>query len=115
MGPAADAPLSVSALGPVAVGFRVSLPNGRLGWIQEIRRSDGRVVLVVASGSTRRPVVQIDVNDVEAVWPCARGIVVARMSDATTADPSRVVAAGGIVRMPAREASHLAAPPEDAA
>ncbi len=108
----AEEPLAAPvAWGPLCVGFDVRFPDGTSGRVREIRPRGRGAELVVATGS-RRGLVSVDATDVEAILPRARRIVVAQPPDQAGHDATAVV--GGIVRLPARDASRLGAPPEDA-
>lgn len=104
--------------GPVSRGFRVSLPNGERGSVEEIMlRGDG-VELVVTTGLFVRRLVTVRAHEIEAILPAARRIVVrgpdAGAPPAEDAAPDLEVV-GGIVRMPMRHSSRIGSPPKDAA
>ncbi len=105
------------AWGPVARGFRVSLPNGEHGWVEEIRVCDGAVDLVVATGSAAGRLVTVGADAIEAILPGARRIVVHGSDAAVVAREAaaELEVAGGIVRMPVRESARLGLPTKEAA
>ena len=98
--------------GPVRRGFSVAFANGERGRLEAIRVGGASVELIVAAGESG-PLVAVDGGDVEAILPRQRRIVVAPRS--ASEDAAGVEAVGGIVRMPARQSSRIAGPPEEAA
>jgi hypothetical protein len=104
--------------GPVSRGFRVSLPSGERGCVEEITLRGGAVEFVVATGLFVRRLVTVRAHEIEAILPATRRIVVRgsnggapHAEDAAT----EVEAVGGIVRMPVRHSSRIGSPPMDAA
>ena len=100
--------------GPVCRGYEVVLPDGRRGFVEEIRIRDGEVELIVAAGLFVRRHLTVGANDIESILPAASRIVV-RWSDGDAAANGEgdLEAAGGIVRMPVLH-SLRASLPEDA-
>ena len=102
--------------GPVCRGFRVSLPNGERGCVEDIRLGGAAVELVVATGSSVRCLVIVRAHEIEAILPAARRIVVRGSNGAGGAgDAAAGLAAAGIVRMPVRHSSGIGSPPKEAA
>ena len=106
---------SAEGWGPVCRGFSVAFGDGERGRVEQVRRGEGRIALVVSTGLFVRHLVTVDSDDVEAILPRARRVVVARSLLPRPEDASAVEAAGGIVRMAARDASRLGPPPDKAA
>lgn len=103
--------------GPVRRGFQVSLPGGERGCVEDIRLGDGVVELVVATGLFVRRLVSVRAQEIEAILPRARRIVV-RDSTGAVADEGAAAGLetqGGIVRMPARHSSRIAPAPKEPA
>jgi hypothetical protein len=101
---------------PVCRGFRVSLPDGERGCVEEVRLDDGAVELAVATGLFVRRLVTVRADEIEAILPRARRIVVRDSNGAAAAgDPGELEAAGGIVRMSARHSSRVGSSPNEAA
>jgi hypothetical protein len=115
-GEAGDA-RSAGEWGPVCRGFRVSLPNGERGCVEDIRLGGGLVELVVATGLFVRRLVIVRAHEIEAILPAARRIVVRGSNGAVAAGDgaAELEAAGGIVRMPVRHSSRIGSPPSEAA
>ncbi len=102
--------------GPVCRGFRVSLPDGERGCVEEIRFVDSRVELLVATGLLVRRLVTVGAHEIEAILPAVRRIVVRSNGAVGAGDAAAELdAAGGIVRMPVRHSSRIGSPPEEAA
>ena len=99
--------------GPVRRGFSVAFADGGRGRLEEIRLADGTVELLVGAAGPGGPLVAVDGADVEAILPRRRRIVVGSLP--VRADAAGVEAVAGIIRMPSRHSSGIAAPPEDAA
>ena len=99
--------------GPVCRAFNVSFANGARGRVTEIRLRDGGVELLVESPSSPAPAVVG--ADIEAILPPTRRIISRGSSVAVEDDAVGLDAVGGIVRMPARHSSRIAAPPQEAA
>lgn len=57
-------------------GFRVDAPNGRLGFVEEIRAGDGPddTVLAVRAGRLGRRIVLVSVREVDFIVPRAERI-----------------------------------------
>jgi hypothetical protein len=101
--------------GPVSRGFRVSLPGGERGCIEEIRRREGEIELVVATGLFVRRLVTVRAHEVEAILPGTGRIIVRGSNGAAAADADELEAAGGIVRMPVRHSPTIASSPKETA
>ncbi len=67
----------VGAWGPVCRGFRVSLPDCKRGWVEDIRLGDDGVELLVATELSARRLLTISAAEVAAILPEARLILVA--------------------------------------
>ena len=103
--------------GPVCDGFRVALPSGERGVVQEIRRGGAAVELIVATGLFARRRLSVREDEIEAILPAARRIVVGSSKAAVGADAARadLETAGGIVRMPVRHSASFGREPTEAA
>ena len=106
----------VDEWGPVCRGFRVSLPAGERGCVEEIRCGDGAVELIVATGFVRR-LLAIPAHEIEAILPAARRILVRGSHPGLVRGDAagKLEAVGGIVRMPVRHSSRIGTPPKQAA
>ncbi len=98
--------------GPVRRGFRVSLPGGQRGWVEDIRLGDDGVELLVAAELSARHRLWISAAEVEAILPEARLILVADPKPwAVPADGvGDVEAVGEVVHMPVRRSPRIGAP-----
>ena len=105
---------TIERWGPVCRGFNVSFPNGESGRVSEIRLRDGRLELLVQKPSSPRPLA-VPGGDIEAILPPTRRIIIGGAAVTSEEDAAGVDAVGGIIRMPARHSSRIAAPPEVAA
>ncbi len=107
----------VGAWGPVCRGFRVSLPAGQRGWVEDIRLGDDGVELLVATELSARHLLTISAAEVAAILPAARLILVADVNPwAVPADGlGDVEPVGEIVHMPVRRSPRIGAPPEETA
>jgi hypothetical protein len=103
--------------GPVSRGFRVSLPDGERGCVEDVTLRGGAVELVVATGLFVRRLVTVRAHEIEAILPAARRIVVRGSNGGVPAGDAAadLEAAGGIVRMPVRHSSRIGSPPQEAA
>ena len=103
-----------SAWGPVCRGFRVSLPDCKRGWVEDIRLGDNGVELLVA---TERHLLTISAAEVAAILPAARLILVAGVNPwAVPADDlGDVEPIGEIVHMPVRRSPRIGARREETA
>ena len=103
--------------GPVCDGFRVALPSGERGVVQEIRRGGAAVELIVATGLFARRRLSVGEDEIEAILPAARRIVVSGSNAAVGVDEATADAetAGGIVRMPVRHSASFEREPREAA
>lgn len=103
--------------GPVSRGFRVSLPDGERGCVEEITLGGGAVELVVATGLFVGRLVTVRAHEIEAILPAARRIVARGSNGGVPAGDAaaELEAAGGIVRMPVRHSSRIGSPPKEAA
>src|SRR3712207_3470861 len=92
----------VGAWGPVCRGYRVSLPGGQRGWVDDIRLGDDGVELLVATELSARHLLWISAAEIAAILPEARLILVAGMNPwAVPADGlGDVEPIGDIVHMP---------------
>jgi hypothetical protein len=106
-----------SEWGPVCRGFRVALPSGERGCVEDIRLGGAAVELVVATGLFVRRLITVREDEIEAILPAARRIVVRGRNGAAGAGDAaaELEAVGGIVRMPIRHSSRIGSPPEEAA
>lgn len=97
--------------GPVCRGYQVCLPDGRRGYVEDIRdRGDG-VELLVATGLFARRRLTVSPDEIEAILPGAYRIVVRGSDGAGTSNVSgHVEAVGGIVRMSTRDSSPVGSP-----
>jgi hypothetical protein len=97
--------------GPVCRGYQVCLPDGRRGYVEDIREGGDGVELLVATGLFARRRLTVTADEIEAILPGAYRIVV-RGSDGAGAPNagSDVEAVGGIVRMSTRDSSLVGSP-----
>ena len=96
---------------PVCRGFRVSLSDGERGLVEGIRLGEDAVELAVVTGLFVRRVIALRANEIEAILPGARWIVVRGANGTVAADAAgELEVAGGIVRMPVRHSSRIGAP-----
>ncbi len=114
MGKAGKSGASAGRWGPVCRGFSVAFADGERGRVEQVRVGEGGVALVVSTGLFAGHLVTIDGDEVEAILPRARRVVTER-SLRPGREAAAVEAVGGIIRMPARDASRLGPPPEKAA
>ena len=105
---------TIERWGRVCCGFNVSFPNGESGRVSEIRLRDDGVELLVESPSSSRPRA-VPGGGIEAIVPPTRRIIIGAARVTSEEDAAGVDAAGGIIRMPARHSSRIAAPPQEAA
>ena len=107
----------VDEWGPVCRGFQVLLPDGLRGSVEDIRLGDEGVELVVATGLFVRRRVIVRADEIEAILPASCRIVVRATNGKAEAEDGGgdLESAGGILRMPARNSSRIALPPEEAA
>ena len=105
---------TIERWGPVCRGFDVSFPDGESGRVSEIRLRDGGVELLVESPSSSRPLA-VPGSDIEAILPPTRRIIIGAAAVTSEEDAAGVYAVGGIIRMPTRHSSRIAAPPQEEA
>lgn len=110
---AAEDASRIERWGPVCRGFDVSFPNGATGRVADIRLRASGVELLVESPSS--PACAVAGADIEAILPLTRRVIIRGLSVPAEDGAAGVDAAGGIIRMPARQSSRIAAPPEEAA
>lgn len=108
MGVAAGGVSTRDTWGPVSRGFTVWLPNGESGTLRQIRHLGDRVELLVEVGSAGS-LVAVDGGDVDTILPRRRRVIIHRAPPRD--DASAVEAAGGIIRLPARDSTRLAGDP----
>ena len=108
---AAEQVSTAATWGPVSPGFSVAFRDGGRGRLESIRLADARVELLVVAGASGR-LVAVDGDEVEAILPRQRRIVVGSLPERD--DAAGVEAVGGIIRMPTRHSARIA-PPEEAA
>jgi hypothetical protein len=102
----------------ICTGFDVEFPDGRRGRVCELRyRSDPTRpdVLLVRTGRLGRRIVGVAVDDIQAILPNERRLVVRRRRSDVRPRDERGDAAGGIVRFPARHSSPVETSADDGA
>jgi hypothetical protein len=93
------------------LGYVVSLPGDERGRVDAIRVRNGNVELVVTVGSSPRRLVAVGSEEIEAILPRARRLIVR----GAPAAADRLETRGGIVRMPPRNSSRIAPGANEAA
>lgn len=103
--------------GPVCRGFSALLPSGERGSVVDIRVRAGGVELVVRTGLFAQRLHTVRADEIDAVLPAARRIVIGDANRGDRDGGERGEVTGGIVRFPAREglARALGRPPTEAA
>lgn len=95
--------------GPACLGYRVSLPGGEQGRVDAVRVRDGDVELVVATSTAPRRLVGVRADEIDAILPGPRRIVVGDPGGVPS-DGAAVETAGGILRLPPRNSLRIGSP-----